>query len=68
MTLFDLLKRPVIFFWELSNQGTLVPKLSLGPFLKLSVRNGHKLKDWVFRIPAYFESKSFDQEHSRKTN
>ena len=39
-------------------QGTLVPKLTLGPFLTLSVRNGHKLKDWVFRIPAHIESKS----------
>ena len=26
-------------------QGTLVPKLTLGPFLTLSVRNRHKLKD-----------------------
>ena len=26
-------------------QGTLVPKLTLGPFLTLSVKNGHKLKD-----------------------
>ena len=24
-------------------QGTLVPKLTIGPFLKLSVRNGHTL-------------------------
>ena len=39
-------------------QGTLVPKLTLGSFLTLSVRNGHKLKDWVFRIPAHIESKS----------
>ena len=30
-------------------QGTLVPKLTLGPFLTLSVRNGHKWKDWVLR-------------------
>jgi len=30
-------------------QGTLVPKLTLGP---LSVRNGHKLKDWVFVDPG----------------
>ena len=29
-------------------QGTSVPKLTLGPFLTLSVRNWHKLKDWVF--------------------
>jgi len=39
-------------------QGIFVPKLTLGPFLTLSVRNGHKLKDWVFRIPAYIESES----------
>ena len=39
-------------------QGTLVPKLTLGPFLTLIGRNGHKLKDWGFRIPAYIESKS----------
>ena len=26
-------------------QGTLVSKLTLSPFLTLSVRNGHKLKD-----------------------
>jgi len=35
--------------------GELVPKLTLGPFLLLSVRNGHKLKDWVFGIPAHPE-------------
>ena len=29
-------------------QGTLVPKLTLGPFLTLNVRNGHKSKDLVF--------------------
>jgi len=29
------------------NSGTLVLKLTLGPFLTLSVRKGHKLKDWV---------------------
>ena len=39
-------------------QGKLVPKLSLGPFLTLSVRNGHKLKDGVFRIPGHREKKS----------
>ena len=39
-------------------QGTLVPKLTLGPFLTLSVKNGNKLKDWVFGIPAYIQSKS----------
>ena len=39
-------------------QVELVPKLTLGPFLTLSVRNGHTLKDWVFRIPAHIESKS----------
>ena len=39
-------------------QGTLVPKLTLGPFLTLSDRYGHKLKDCGFRIPAYIESKS----------
>jgi len=39
-------------------QGTLVPKLTLGPFLTLSVRNGHKLKDWVFGIQAHIQSKS----------
>ena len=32
-------------------QGTLVPKLTLGPFLILSVRNGNKLKDWGFWDP-----------------
>ena len=31
-------------------QRTLVPNLTLGPFLTLSVRNGHKLKDWVLGI------------------
>ena len=39
-------------------QGTLVPKLTLGPFLTLSVKNEHKLKDWVFGIPAHIQSKS----------
>ena len=33
-------------------QGTLVPKLTIGLFLTLSVRHGHKLKDWVFGILA----------------
>ena len=40
-------------------QGTLVPKLTLGPFLTLSVRNEHKLKDWVFRIPAHMTRTTF---------
>ena len=31
-------------------QGTLVPKLTLGPFITL---NGHKLKDWIFGIPVH---------------
>jgi len=39
-------------------QGTLVPKITLGPFLTLSVRNGHKLEDWGFGIPAHIQSKS----------
>jgi len=39
-------------------QGTLVPKQTLGPFLTLSVRHEHKLKDWVFGIPAHIKSKS----------
>ena len=39
-------------------QGTLVPILTLGLFLTLSVRNGHKFKDWVFGIPAHIQSKS----------
>ena len=39
-------------------QGTLVPKLTLGPFLTLSVRKGHKLKDWVFGMPTHIQSKS----------
>ena len=39
-------------------QGTLVPKLTLGPFLTLSVRNGHNLNVWVFGIPAHIQSKS----------
>ena len=38
-------------------QGTLVPKLTLGPCLKLSVINGHKLNDWIFRITAHIQSK-----------
>ena len=41
---------------DLAVQRTLVPKLTLGPFLTLSVRNGHKLKDWGFRIPAHIKS------------
>ena len=32
--------------------------LKLGPFITLNVRNGHKLIDWVFRIPAHIENKS----------
>ena len=38
--------------WLFLIQGTLVPKLTL------SVRNGHKLKNWVFGIPAQIQSKS----------
>ena len=38
-------------------QGTLVPKLTLGPFKTQSFRNGHKLKDWVFGIRAHIKSK-----------
>ena len=45
--------------FEKKSQGTfIVPKLTLGPFLTPCVRNGYKLKDWGFRIPAYIESKS----------
>ena len=29
----------------IQNKGILVPKLALGPFLTLSVRNGHKLHE-----------------------
>ena len=43
---------------NLKFQGTLVPKLTLGPFLTLNVRNGHKLKDWGFRIPAHLRVKN----------
>ena len=43
---------------DLGLQGTLVPKLTLGPFLTLSARKWHKLKDCVFRIPAHIENKS----------
>ena len=39
-------------------QETLVPKLRLGPLLTLSVRNGEKLKDWVFEIPVHIQSKN----------
>ena len=39
-------------------QGALVPNLTLGPFLTMSVRNGHILKAWVFGIPAHIQSKS----------
>ena len=39
---------PLFLFPRGVMQGTLVRKLTLGPFLTLSVRNGHKLKDWVF--------------------
>ena len=35
-----------------SFQGTLVPKLTLGPFLTMSVRNGHKLKHHGFWDPS----------------
>ena len=46
-----------VFFTVLLHfQRKLVPKLTLGPFLTLSVRNGHKLKGWGFRIPAHIES------------
>ena len=38
-------------------QGTLVSKLTLGPFLTLSVKNGHTLKDWVLGISAQIQSK-----------
>ena len=48
----------IVFFYLDISQGTLVPKLTLGPFPTLSVRYGHKLKDWGFRIPAHIESKS----------
>ena len=30
--------------------------LTLGLFLTLSDRDGHKLKDWVFEIPAQIQS------------
>ena len=48
------------YFYRFPNpiQVDLVPKLTLGPFLTLNVRNGHKLKDCVFRIPAHIENKN----------
>jgi len=46
------------FFMAWLLQGTLVLKLTLGPFLTLSIRNGHKLKDWGFRITTHIKSKS----------
>ena len=50
-------------------QGTLVPKLTLGPFLTLSVRIGHKLKDWVLGIPARVkvDSKNYNQHFINMT-
>ena len=44
-------------FHILELQGKLVPKLTLGPFLSLSVINGHKLKDFWDSGP-YSEQKS----------
>jgi len=55
------LSLPVILFCifiYIAGDRTLVPKLTLGPSLTPSVRNGHKLKDWILRIPAHIESKS----------
>jgi len=40
-----------------SNITGVVPKLTLGPFLTLKVRNGHKFEDWVFGILAHIQSK-----------
>ena len=42
---------PVYGVWTLF-QGTLVPKLTLGPFLTLSVRNGHKIERLGFWDPG----------------
>ena len=46
-------------------QCTLVPKLTLSPFLTLSVRNGHKFNDWVFRITAHIQSKVDDKNYNQ---
>ena len=44
-------ERYVTCVWTLF-QGTLVPKLTLGPFLTLSVRNGHKIERLGFWDPG----------------
>ena len=49
--------------WLFLIQGTLVPRQTLGPFLTLSVRNGHKLKNWVFGIPAQIQSLKVNNEN-----
>jgi len=36
-------------FWNLKIKGKLVPKLRLGPFLALSVRNGPNLQSYLFQ-------------------
>ena len=38
--------------------GDISSKTNTWPFITLNVRNGHKLIDWVFRIPAHIENKS----------
>ena len=63
---------------DITNQSFAIPGLHWDwkvkckeqvPKLTLSVRNGHKLKDWVFGIPAHIQSKNYNQhfiEHERE--
>jgi len=45
-------------FYDALSSGDISSKTNTGPCLTLSVRNGHKLKDWDFGIPACIQSKS----------
>ena len=40
------------FFYLNAVQGTLIPKRTLGPFITLSVKNGHKLKEVLGSRPT----------------
>ena len=59
------------------SQWRLVLKLTLGPILRLSVRSGNKMKDWIFRIPfpahirLKVDSKDYNQhfiKHGKENN
>ena len=61
-----MLKGQTTFFkvLESSFQGKLVPKLTLGPFLTLSVRNGPNLQSYLFQAYISLNPSRVEQNYT----